>query len=758
MRSSTLTLLLASILFLRVDAAHAWTLQGRVLNADNAQALAGANLRVLGSDLGCATDLQGRFRLQLGDRVRARVLVTHLGFRGEELDLIQEDLRPSAQTLASEPFATHEDFSDLIVELKPSLIAAGELVYTADLREQTVRQASTKVDIISRDALQRTPAQDLSRVLETVPGVSVKRSDGVTTNSLSIRGSSNLLGGGVGNRVLLLLDGKPMINADTGGADWSMVPLSIIERVEVVKGAYSALYGSAAMGGVINLVTLQSFPKHLTLVRTGFGMGERPPLEQRFRDTHTTENNLSITHMNQLPKLGYFLSYSKRESNGHRQNSDYQMHNLGMRFRFGEVSAKQQWEWNLAGAWLNRGFPHSWDSLRRPFHLNAHHPEWLNDRQQKTKIRTDFSWQHKQETWSLKALVWLNAGLSESMYHDAELSDTRSRADKQGLRLSYEVIAWPHHEIVMGIDAEMDRVEGLPKHIYYGKHQANNIAVFVQDQHTVPIGGSGLLHLFADPILTLGLRADHHVVLSHSSETLISPKAGLSLSGTKWLSEFTFRASAGRAFRSPTIADLFLKSVPGNDYSFRANPNLRAEENLSVDAGVLWTPLSGLALDASIFRSSYRDMIHYRDTEDVSVFEIINLQRAEIQGCELTVDMRLDDWAGKLGYTLVDAENADTREPLPYQPRHHISGSLSWTPGKWNVSATGRSVSATEKVRFYATDAPGSYVLLGLKAAYKMQSVEVALSGENLGAVQYEEMERYRMPGRTLRLDLLFRL
>jgi outer membrane cobalamin receptor len=201
-----------------------------------------------------------------------------------------------------------------------------------------------------------------------------------------------------------------------------------------------------------------------------------------------------------------------------------------------------------------------------------------------------------------------------------------------------------------------------------------------------------------------------------------------------------------------------LKSVPGNDYSFVANPNLRAEENTSLDSGILWTPLAGLAIDYSYFTSHYRDMIHYRDTEDVSIFEIVNLQRARIRGQELSVQLRFDGWAGQFGYTLVDAKNEDTGEPLPYQPQHHLSGTASWSPGKWKLSASGRYVSETEAVRFYVTDAPDSYTLFGLKAAYQMETLEVALSGENLGDVQYEEMERYRMPGRTFRLDLLFRL
>jgi outer membrane cobalamin receptor len=173
--------------------------------------------------------------------------------------------------------------------------------------------------------------------------------------------------------------------------------------------------------------------------------------------------------------------------------------------------------------------------------------------------------------------------------------------------------------------------------------------------------------------------------------------------------------------------------------------------------GLLWRG-SSLSLDLTRFHYQYRDMIHYRDTGDVSVFEIVNLNQARIQGWEISSEGRWRQVGCTLGYTFVDALNQDTHEPLPYQPRHTLSGSASWMPSKWRLSASLRHVSETERVRFYLSDAPGSYTLLGLKGAYTLGDVEVAASVENLGDVVYEEMERYRMPGRTWRLDLLFQL
>ncbi len=733
---STKTVTQAILLLLIARGALGWNLTGRVVDQDTGQALAGANLRLFETRLGTAADLDGRFRLELGERRQGRLLVSHVGYEEQELAVL----------------AGGSD--SLLVRLRATWLDSEELIYSTDAREQTTRNATTKVDIVSRAVLDRTPSQELSRVLEVVPGISIKRSDGATTNSLSIRGSSNLLGGGVGNRVLLLVDGKPAITADTGGADWSMAPLAILERVEVAKGSYSSLYGSTAMGGVINLVTMREFPKHRTVVQTGYGLGELPTGDARFRDTPATENHLSITHTNQLPNLGYYLSYTKREANGHRQNSDYLLHALSNRFRFGAPQAARCWEVTLGWSSLNRGFPHSWDSRRRPLHISHHHPEWLDDRQFKQAASADLSYQSTGSRSSLKAMAWANLGLSRTQYHDAELRNTRSNADKQGARLSWDWLGWRRQEWILGLDTQTDRVDGRPADVFYGSHQTATYAVFAQNQLRLPLAVDELLE---EPLLTLGARADRHLVYNGREELQLSPKVGMIFKGAGALAEWTLRGSAGTAFRNPAIADLFLKSVPGNDYSFIANPNLKAEESRSWEGGLLWRGRR-LSVDVTHFHYQYRDMIHYRDTGDVSVFEIVNLSRARIQGWEISSECRWNQLGATLGYTFVDALNQDTHEPLPYQPRHSLTGSASWTPGKWRLSTSLRQVSETERVRFYLSDAPGAYTLVGLKAAYCLGEVEVAGSVENLGDVAYEEMERYRMPGRTWRLDLLFQL
>jgi len=727
---------LAVLVLLSASAARAWSVSGRVVDGESGAPLPGALVELAGTQIAAAVGADGRFRLDAGDTRQARLRVRHLGYGHLELTL-------------------RADADSLLLRLRPSALQGQDLtVYSADAREQSTRNAATRIDVIPREVLDRTPSQELSRVLEVVPGISVKRSDGATTNSLSIRGSSNLLGGGVGNRVLLLVDGKPAITADTGGADWSMVPLAIVDRVEVAKGSYSSLYGSTAMGGVINLVTMRRFPRHRTTIQAGYGLGELPAGDARFRDTPPTENNLSVTHANQLEGLGYYLSYAKREANGHRQNSDYLQHALSSRFRLGEPDGARHLELTLGWAAYNRGFPHSWDSRRRPLHISHHHPEWLDDRQGRHTATADLSWEQLDARGGLKAMAWLNRARSRTMYHDTGITDTRSDADKLGARLSWSWLGWRRHEWVLGGDAQADIVDGRPAEVFYGRHHTTTWAAFAQDQAALPWAREGWL---GEPLLTLGARVDRHLVNGGRREVQVAPKAGLILKGEGRLAAWTLRLSAGKAYRFPSIADLFLKSVPGNDYSFIANPDLKAEESRSAEAGLSWRG-GHLAADLTRFHYRYEDMIHYRDTGDVSVFEIVNLNRARIRGWEISGEGRWRTVAATLGLTLVDALNEDTREPLPYQPRVNLAGSAGWAPGKWRLAASLRHVSETERVRFYQSDAPRAYVLAGLKASYQLGEVEVAGSVENLGDVAYEEMERYRMPGRTWRLDLLFHL
>src|SRR5207247_5917638 len=127
------------------------------------------------------------------------------------------------------------------VELQPTVVTAAK-------HSQLLDQSAASVAVMSDTDLARRAVSTVDEAVNRAPGVLF------LNGQVNIRGSSGFVEG-LGSRVLLLVDGVPANQGDRGGIDWDMVPLAEVERVEVVKGAGPAIYGSAAFGGVVNLIT-----------------------------------------------------------------------------------------------------------------------------------------------------------------------------------------------------------------------------------------------------------------------------------------------------------------------------------------------------------------------------------------------------------------------------------------------------------------------------------------------------------------------
>ena len=141
------------------------------------------------------------------------------------------------------------EVKEMSFEMDIATLDADAVVITASRKAQTVALAPAAVAMITAEKIASRNLQTFDQAFDELTGVQVTRSSGGSIQAVSIRGASEVAGGGIGNRVLLLLDGRPILSPDSGGALWNLVPLQSIGRIEVVKGAYSSLFGSSAMGG-----------------------------------------------------------------------------------------------------------------------------------------------------------------------------------------------------------------------------------------------------------------------------------------------------------------------------------------------------------------------------------------------------------------------------------------------------------------------------------------------------------------------------
>ena len=184
--------------------------------------------------------------------------------------------------------------------LLPSGALAGEevkatmkpVVVTATKTEHSLGETTADVSVVTREQIEKMPANNVLDVMRTMPGVTVDSARSFygtsTNNKVIIRGMG---GDDVNGRVLVLMDGLPVMTAGNNIFNWDTISLDTVERIEVVRGPASALYGSSAMGGVINIIT-------------------RKPTENGFKTTLGTKYGRYNTWQNKLYHTGSIDKFS----------------------------------------------------------------------------------------------------------------------------------------------------------------------------------------------------------------------------------------------------------------------------------------------------------------------------------------------------------------------------------------------------------------------------------------------------------------
>lgn len=722
----------AIMLFCFMAAAMAqapYSVTGMVTDKATGRPLPGANIMVKHTVLGAAANLRGEFRI-VGLNAGQFTLVIHMmGYKSAE--------RPFTLAPGKTP--------SLHIAMEVQAVQGPAVVITASKRQQPLETTPVSVDEVRGADIAVRSVISVDEVLANSAGV------GVIDGQIDIRGSTGF-NWTAGSRVLLLLDGHPLIGGDTGGINWDAIAPEEIAQVEIVKGAGSALYGSSAMAGVINILTRDPSETPETRVKLTYGLYDEPAFEDwiwsenfitrqidngriHLGDVLSTRG-VTLSHSRKLGKTGLRLNMTQRSSTGYQQNGDYERWNFMGKTRTDLGNGQQL---NVSGGWSvnDHGDVLQWESLERP--LMVPQDELGNSvRYEKSYINADFR-------KALSARTGLTAkahGYHTFWKNNFFDNQDQAKNDRLGAELQIDRISG-NHTVTSGIEGVLARTRSD----IYGNRAFYDGALYIEDMWRV------------NPLwtVTLGARLDVHHVENLGTDSQISPRVGTVL--TPWQGGL-WRMTAGRGFRAPSIAEVFAQILVSG---FNVIPNLeltRAERAWSLETGlhqVLGWPEAPLNpmfdLDAALFYSFYDNMIDVDWNDTLGAIQFDYFGRARIWGAEARINAALMQRTveTRLGYTWLSHKRMDTGGPLPYRPNHRLNLGVTVHRGRfflgWDYRYAGRADAVAE---IYATDPRVPMHVMDGRVGVSWNKYRITLELKNMRNYHYTLRQRFLEPLRQI--------
>lgn len=327
------------------EAADPGSLKGKITDKTDGEAVIGASAMLENTTLGSASDIDGNYTISNIPSGTYKLKVNAIGYT------------PFSQTVTISPGQA----ITLNPQLGQTTVMASEIIVGAALYEQDRLDVPVTTSVVTSDEIKEEPSPSLDKVIETVPGVVVNRGGGYGTSTVQIRGSNTFQGGGIGTRVQGLYDGFPINTPVTGEVVWTNVNMNSADKVEILKGAAATLYGSGAMGGVVNV--FGSLPDKFE-VKAGASGGfyDNPPdtdISDYYVDNTPWLWNGYIGIGNKTEKLNYSLLYTHADDDGHREATQTELNDVKLKARF-DINSDQYLQLTSFYNQTEGGYPFTW--------------------------------------------------------------------------------------------------------------------------------------------------------------------------------------------------------------------------------------------------------------------------------------------------------------------------------------------------------------------------------------------------------------
>jgi len=596
------------------------------------------------------------------------------------------------------------------------------MVVSASATEQNLKDAPASISVITQQDLQRKPVQNLKEVLKEVPGVQLTN-EGDNRQGVSIRGLSS-------SYTLILVDGKRVNSRNAvfrhNDFDLNWIPVDAIERIEVVRGPMSSLYGSDALGGVVNIITRK-------VGKSWHGTFTADTTVQEHRDRGDTWNGQFFTSGPLIDDvLGVKVSgnLAKREKDAQQQSSTGETPRIE---GFTNRNANVEFNWTPN---QDHDFDFAYGRDRQD-----------RDSDSLAKDRLD------RETWAIGHHGRWDLGNSELRFYGEKIdnndpgSTSTITSESNTLDGKYVLpIGAINQLLTFGGEYRHDSLTD-PVNLTGGtssKTSANQYALFLEDEWRI-----------IDPLaFTAGLRMDDHETYGDHW----SPRAYLVYNATDTL---TITGGWSTAFKAPSLLQLSPDWTTGScrgACEIVGSADLKPETSESYEIGLYYAGeegwLDGVTASVTTFQNDIDDMINIDRTPNRNlaptysnfvgfnrdgepVFRYYNVNKARIRGVETELKVPFNDqWKLTLNYTYNDGRDlsAGDNKPLSSLPFHTANGTLDWTPlDDWSFYVSG-NYTGEQRSTQAASTANGGYVIWNAGAAWQAtKNVKLRTGVLNLG-------------------------
>lgn len=596
------------------------------------------------------------------------------------------------------------------VQAKEEYARLDNVVISATRIERFQNDAPVRTEVITAADMRKIHARSLKDALENVPGVQLREIHGKSGFEVILQGMNS-------DQVLVLIDGLPLAASTGSTVDLSQYSLADVERIEVIKGAASAQYGSSAMGGVINIIT-RSMDSGLKGSVT-YDAGSYGQQNIDGRSSSIAQHHANAILEGGTKQLQGRISADIRDNQGFdanpeswvRQGDDSKRLQYAGRlawrpndqfFLTGEAQRFEEDDIQWLPVEIAGLYPNKFENIRRDRYSLASGYRWQNGFNLTTKLLS--------ETYDSDSFKQ-NKG-----YVPYDLRSMELQTDYLNLQLDFPL--WGDHQFLIGADIRNEKLsqfkDGVAEIGDKGNADRQNYEIFAQNDYFVSDRSE----------LVFGVRVQEDSDFGTYTSPKIAFKYRLYDGGDQ---EVLFRSSVGTGYRVPNLKERYYTFDHSSlGYMVIGNPDLDPESSISYQAG-FWFKLGAMrTLDINAFYNDVRDLIQTDDQNanvinGISIYTYKNINNAKIYGLETVYTDRLfSRLSFNAAHTYTQTKNTDTDQMLTRRPEHIVRLGLDFNlTDAWSFTTLARYQS--EELAASSTNSwSPQWTAFDLKTNYKM--------------------------------------